>query len=259
LLLLPVAACVALGLRSYLEHKEAWGRPAAVALLSLVLVLLPYSIRNEIAFGSFKPVPPAGGLGVSLWTATWQPLLPLSELQQTFHGRVTPLLESSGFAKELHDINNSVGAPENTAPFNVERYPPAARAAVDRAMLAVAVRRISAAPGTYAWHVLGNWWWLWNTQEYPASLPGIVRFALAAFAGLVTLFGYGGAGLSILRREGSGAVPLLLYFPSIHCWLHTEARYTAGARAIFLFYAATFFLWGLERLRTRWVQSASSA
>jgi len=233
-------------------------RHAGAMLLLSILVLVPQTIRNADVFGKISPMPPAGAIGHSLYYATWQRKLTMTDIGALQQGSYTLHSEQIGFAREVRRINARLHAPLNTEPFNPEAYQGAARQIESGMVLNdEAKKRIASHPLEYARHVVVNWWRLWNTAEYPAALPGIARTFLTLASALVWFLGFGGV-IWALRQKSQPLLKfpalILLYFPIVHCWLHVEARYTAPARLLLAMMAALWITTLLSR-RARRIQS----
>jgi hypothetical protein len=223
-----------------------WGAPAAplarrvrsagLIVVAAVATTLPYAVCNRTAFGTFSPLPPAGGLGHALYSATWEAVLPREDVDRFFYGDLSDTLRRSGYLDEVVRINRSIGAPPYTHPLTAESYEAAdlkirANAAFGRA----GVERVLASPGRYVAHVAVGWWRLWNTDAYPLRVPPALAFLLRAISAFVWAAGFCGVAYLLVRgRRDPLVVPaiLLLYFPGIHAWLHHEARYTAPGRLL---------------------------
>jgi hypothetical protein len=242
-----------------LHRREQLGRAiglAAAPVVAALLVLLPYMAWNQAHFAKAKPVPLAGALGNSLYIASWQPILPFKDIVALYDGVVTPRAESAGLGGEVRAINASIGAPPLTAPWNPSAYP-TRRMQIESTerTLEQAKRRIADQPTIYARHVASNSWQLWNTANYPPSIPAPGVVFLRLMSALVWAAGMAGVVLSF-ARPGGWLVPawlagLFLYVPAIHLFLHTEARYTAPDRPLLLLLAAATCWWAIERLSAR--------
>ena len=225
---------------------------AAAPVLAALLVLLPYMMWNQAHFGKAKPVPLAGALGNSLYIASWQPVLPFADIVALYDGVVTPQAESAGLGAEVRAMNTAIGAPALTAPWNPAAYP-TRRMQIESTQrtLDLAKQRIADDPQNYARHVAGNAWRLWNTANYPASIPAPAVALLRIMSAFVFAAGLAGVVLSLIRPDG-WRIPLwlaglFLYVPAIHVFLHTEARYTAPDRPLLLLFAGAFCWWAVER------------
>jgi hypothetical protein len=219
---------------------------ATLMLLVTALVLSPYAIRNYAVFGMPTPLPPAGPLGHSLYLATWEGELTNADQQAFIMGQVTEAARNSGFASEVARLNKSMGAPPMTAPYSPDYYESSYhKLAGERVFRRAALDRIAAAPGAYLRLVVKKWWRLWNTAEYPAAVPLWAQVFLKVVSAVICLLGFGGAAYALFgQRDYTLKVPsmIVLYFPLVHAWLHTEARYTAPARLLLLFNAAVLLL-----------------
>jgi hypothetical protein len=253
ILVRPSLALLPAGLALVLFWASFRGSGAIVALKRVVpmllvttLVLLPYAIRNYAVFGIATPLPPAGPFGHSLYLATWEGELTNADQQAFIMGRVTEAARNSGFASEVARLNESMGAPPMTAPYSPDYYESSYhKVAGERIFLRAALDRIAAAPSAYFRLVVNKWWRLWNTAEYPAAVPPWARVSLKVFSAVICLLGLGGAAYALFgQTDYALKVPsvIMLYFPLVHAWLHTEARYTAPARLLLLFNAAVLLL-----------------
>jgi hypothetical protein len=224
-------------------------------LVTAFLVVLPYMVWNYDHFGKPKPVPLAGALGNSLYLATWQPQLPNEDLVALYRGMITPRAEAAGLGDEVRSINNAIGVPNVIAPWNPAGYPTSTmQVESTKRSQEAALRRIAKDPFTYVRHVFGNGWRLWNSGNYPKSIPAAVVIGLRLASWFVFVAGAVGVALS-LSRKVSWPIPwplaaLLLYVPAIHVFLHTEARYTAPARPLLLLFAGALCWWLAERLES---------
>lgn len=234
------------------ERKSSQFISAVLPLLGSLLILSPYMAWNAAHFGQAKPVPLAGALGNSLHLATWQPVLPLADLDALYDGQVTARAEAAGLADEVRAMNRSIGAPELTAPWNPVSYPTQqTKIEITKRTRHPAVQRILNDPQTYARHVIVNTWRLWNTGVYPAGIPTYALMILILVSWLVMLFGLAGVLLTIIKPVG-WMVPrilasIFLYVPGIHLFLHTEARYTAPVRVLLLLFAGAVLCYLFER------------
>ena len=258
LLFLPLLVAAIAATRSFLSD---WILRRAIAIGSAILivcgiVMLPYTVWNYHNFGKASPIPVASAVGSSLYIATWQGKLPLDDINAVWHGKITPRAKSAGLESELTDINQRLGLPPRTAPWNPAVYP-TLRTRIDsqQLILRIALDRIAADPLHYATHVANNGWRLWVTSNYPESVPVPVQWALTVISILILLAGVAGC-IAAVRRAAPWPVPIypalmLLYVPAIHVWLHTEARYTAAVRLILVAYAAVFVMMCASKLRRR--------
>jgi hypothetical protein len=243
LLLLPLFLGAAIAISEY--GKRGSGRAAVKTLVPMLagcsLFLVPYAVRNYIMFGAPSPLPPAGAIGNSLYTATWESTLTVKDFNSLYTGPVSKAVEDSGFMSEVIRINKSVGAPPMTPPINPESYSQEVRVMAGRAYAREAFERMLRNPGGYIGHSIGKWWRLFNTAEYPDGLPAVLKSLLRISSALVWLLGFAGTILLFLKGADFGLkIPsvVLFYFPMVHMWLHTEARYTASARLLLLFNAS---------------------
>ena len=205
------------------------------------LLLVPYAVRNYIIMGAPSPLPPAGAVGNSLYTATWESTLTLKDFDSLYAGPVSKAAEDSGYVSEVMRINQSIGAPAMTPPFNPESYPQELRIRASHAYAKEAFERMLHNPGGYIIHSITKWWRLFNTAEYPDRLPIGLRMSLRISSAIIWLLGFAGTIYLFLRGANFGLkIPsvVLLYFPLVHMWLHTEARYTASARLFLLLNAS---------------------
>jgi hypothetical protein len=243
-LLLPLLVAALILFRQ--APKLGWRVAIAHACLAVVAasaVFLPYALWNYQHFEKLSPAPIASAVGNSLYLASWQTELSHEDLDQVYHGVITEPVRSSGFMEDIARLNRSFGAPPETVPFNPAAYETNdQRIQSSRIFGQAALHRIEARPGEYFGHVIGNLWLLWNTSVYPASAPPLARFALRAISGLILIAGLFGLFIAV-RKAGPWrmllpAAAVMLYFPAIHIWLHTEARYTAAARPLLLMFAS---------------------
>ncbi len=207
----------------------------------LSLLLVPYAVRNYIILGELTPLPPAGAIGNSLYTATWESTLTLKDFDSLYAGPVSKAAEDSGYLSEVMRINKSIGAEDKTPPFNPESYPQELRIRASRAYAKEAIERMLHNPGDYILRSVGQWWRLFNTAEYPDRLPIELKMLLRICSAAVWLLGFAGTiHLFLTGARFALKIPsvVLLYFPMVHMWLHTEARYTASARLLLLFNAS---------------------
>jgi hypothetical protein len=181
-------------------------------------------------------------MGTNLYLATWENELGLDDFNSMTGKQQTDAVKRSNIMQEVSGINASIGAPAQITPFTLAWYPtPELQMAASEAYYQVAIERIKNNPASYAWHVISSWWRLWHTEHYPAAVPAVFRLALKISSIVVYVLGFAGG---IFALRGGIKSPLvapflfLLYFPLVHCWLHTEARYTAGGRLILIFYAS---------------------
>lgn len=228
----------------------------ATSLIPLAVagaILLPYAAWNAKTFSKPSPLPVGGAIWNSIYLSTWQGKLPLDDLNALYGGVVTPRAEEAGLGAETRALNAEVGTP----PLNAFWAPnaklsPEIQLRSQVAVRKLAIKRIEADTGHYAWHVVRNIWALWNTSKYPESAPDSGVFLLRALALAATILGLAGAGLSLLRVAGwpLPAFPalVLLYVPAIHVFLHTEARYTATVRLLLLMQAAALIGWLFQRV-----------
>jgi len=201
------------------------------------LLIVPYGVRNYISLGAPSPLPPAGAVGNSLYTATWESTLTLKDFDSLYAGPVSKAAEDAGYVSEVMRINKSIGAPAMTPPFNPESYPQELRIKASHAYAKEAVERMRHNPGDYIIHSISKWWRLFNTAEYPDRLPIGLRMFLRISSALIWLLGFAGIIHLFLTGASFGLkIPsvVMLYFPLVHMWLHTEARYTASSRLLLL-------------------------
>jgi hypothetical protein len=243
LLLLPLLLGVAIAISDL--GKLGLGATVIKNLAPVVtgcsLLLVPYAVRNHIILGAPSPLPPAGAVGNSLYTATWESTLTLKDFDSLYAGPVSKAAEDSGYVSEVARINQSIGAPAMTPPFNPESYPQEIRIRASHAYAEEAFERMLHNPGGYIIHSINKWWRLFNTAEYPGRLPIGLRVFLQISSALIWLLGFAGTIYLFLTGANFGLkIPsvALLYFPLVHMWLHTEARYTASARLLLLFNAS---------------------
>jgi hypothetical protein len=221
---------------------NAIGR-ALIPPLCVVVAVFPYALWNRAHFGRLTPVPVAGALGTSLYLATWQEKVPLSDLLPLYEGRATERAIRSGLIQEVIELNRRVGAPPLTSPFDPQRYPTQRmQIEITKVSRDKAIERIKEHPADYAKHVMWNTVRLWITGEYPKSVPTVARAALTFIAVFTMFAGSIGALLAIFGRERFRKwrpAALVMFYPlAIHIWIHTEARYTAAARPLLLLFAA---------------------
>jgi len=215
---------------------------AGLLVLATGLVLMPYALHNRRVFGVLSPLPPAGAVGNSLYFASWQWEINYDDIVSIDQGQPSAHLDNIGFTREVARINTSIGAPPATIPTNPEYYSTLhLQLLCSRIFAREALHRIATVPGDYAMHVVVNWWRLWITAEYPARVPLIGKILLKLSAAVVCALGLSGAVFLLLQGQNPLLkVPalIMLYFPLVHCWLHTEARYTASARPLLLLTAS---------------------
>jgi hypothetical protein len=216
---------------------------SAIPLVLAALIMLPYALWNLSNFGKFTPAPVAAAVGNSLYTATWQGVLSLDDLNALNQGRATAKSISSGLISEIRKLNHSIGAPPMVAPFNPAAYPTVETQIRSNLVFGqAAVERIKRDPMEYGRHVIGNLWWLWNTSRYPAGIPPWLQGFLIGISGLIYVFGIAGVVLVFFRDDnlpyGVRPALIMLYVFVVHLPLHTEARYTAAARPLLLMFAS---------------------
>lgn len=232
---LPVIVCII----GYFRLKAI--KPVLLSLLIGILVLMPFSIRNLIVFKRFTPMPVASAIWQSLYAASWEGELNSLDIVSIGTGNYTNAVYQSGILQEFEKINLSFGAPSDIISFSPGAYPTTSlQIASSSAFREAALERIQKNPASYAWHVMGGWWRLWNTKNYPDSLPQMFGLILMITSALICILGYIG-GIYYLRKSFDpllAAFFILLYFPLVHCWLHTEARYTAPARLLLVLFAS---------------------
>lgn len=245
MLLLPVIAGLisVIVRRPFDEASVVKSLKGFAVVLAGALVLLPYALWNAQAFGKFTPTPLAAAAGSSLYTASWQEVLPHEDFNALYNGVATERASRAGLIDEVRRLNMQIGAPELTAPFNPSRYP--TRDLQIEANLVfgqAAIRRIRSDPSMYLDHLVSNLWYLWNTSQYPENMPKIIRFSLTVSSGLIYLLGLAGIAYTIfvfgLRSRLSGLAILALYPFVVHIPLHTEARYTGASRPLLMLFAA---------------------
>lgn len=245
LLLLAPALAGLVWLRGRQGHSLTRALPlAALVLASAAIVILPYAAWNEEHFGKLSPAPIASAVGNTLYLAFWQSELSHDDLDPLYEGIVTPRVRATGLVPEMARLNRSMGAPPMTVPFNPADYPDQqAQIRSTQLFAKAAIADIEARPAQYLRHVGANVWLLWNTSIYPSTLPGPARLALRLISAALFVLGIAGLIAALRSKRSRDFVPsavLLLYFPAVHIWLHTEARYTAAARPLLLMFAAVF-------------------
>ena len=243
LLLLPLFLGVTITISDL--GKRGLGAAVVKTLAPMIagcsLLLVPYAVRNYIILGAPSPLPPAGAVGNSLYTATWESTLTLKDFDSLYAGPVSKAAVDAGYVGEVMRINKSIGAPAMTPPFNPESYPQELRIRASRAYGKEAFERMLHNPGDFIIHSISKWWRLFNTAEYPDGLPIGLRMFLLISSASIWLLGFAGTIYLFLTGANLGLkIPsvVLLYFPMVHMWLHTEARYTASARLLLLFNAS---------------------
>jgi hypothetical protein len=245
MILAPLVASLAILWRFW---DERWSGLRAVGLSLIPLfmaaaVLAPYAIWNGMSFGKFSPLPLAGAVGSSMYSATWQEKVAQTDIDSIYRGNPTRGAIQSGLYAETRSINRSIGAPEHLLPTNPAWYPTRdLQIKINVAAGRRGLERISEDPGSYAKHVFHNIWRLWNTSVYPESIPSPVRMLLIAASYLVFALGLMGslAALAGVRHfRGLRPAALIMLYPfGVHLWLHTEARYTASVRPLLVLFAA---------------------
>lgn len=249
LLLLPIVPAAVIWWRELQAGKRVV-HAAVQATLPIILtaiVVLPYAMWNFAHHGRASPVPLASATGTSLYLSYWQGKLPNADIHALYKGVVTKRVIESGLASDLVELNRQIDAPLLTPPWNPADYRSGwQQVAAAKLSLKAAVARIRADPAPYFKHVALNSWYLWNTSEYPPRIPTFLTWGLTLLSGSITLLGAFGA-LLVFRRK-CGGVPravvfIVLYPAAFHLWLHTEARYTASVRPIFMMLASLAILW----------------
>ena len=268
MILLPFAVALAFFVKLRAENgsvlRSIW--LSLVPLSVSVAVLTPYAVWNGLNFGRYSPLPMAGAVGSSIYSATWQEKLSVDDIVSIYKGSPTPAAIQSGFYADARAVNRSIGAPEELSPVNPAWYP--SRELQIQANLAFGkrgVERIRDDPGAYAMHVFHNIWRLWNTSEYPAAIPQPLQLLLKVISYSIFAFGLLGSVGAIFNLNGLGrwrpAALVMLYPYSVHLWLHTEARYTASVRPLLVLFAALLIasLWRRAEARRGAAGSPSTA
>jgi hypothetical protein len=240
--------------RSKRRHM-AHPRTVLVMLLSITaLIVLPFAVRNERVFGRFTPLPVAGAAGISLYTASWGGALRYEDILSMWEQRPSTHVQQIGYLKATQEINAQINAPPTALLFSLESYgpDPLMQIRASGVIGQAAITRIRSHPGPYLGHVVQNIWSLWNTKEYPQTIPPIGIAMLTVISGILTVLGGAGVVIQVVRhRWGATMIPslIMLYFVAIHLWLHTEARYTAPARLLLVFHAMVAVMWLINRWR----------
>jgi hypothetical protein len=255
MILLPIILVVARALMHRRDQQQA--RDGANALLMLgiaALVVLPFTLRNQRVFNRFTPLPVAGAAGISLYTASWQAELSYADIMSLWARQPSAHAQKIGYVTAVEEINSQIDAPATALAFSLESYgpDPALEIRASGVIGRAAIARITSHPGMYVQHVGRNIWALWNTKEYPRSIPAIGTAGLSIISGLFTLLAGIGIALQLIRQTGRPAIILaviLLYFLCIHLWMHTEARYTAPVRLLLVFHALVALMWAIGRWR----------
>ncbi len=244
ILLLPFGLSALIFFRQQAEQQPK-GKAllnAGLLVLAAGLVLTPYALHNYRVFEVLSPLPPAGAVGNSLYFASWQWEINYDDIISIDQGQPSAHLDNIGFTREVARINTSIGVPPATIPTNPEYYPTLhLQLLCSRIFAREALHRIATAPGDYAKHIVVSWWRLWITAEYPARMPLTGKILLKLSAATACALGLGGAVFLLVQRQSpllKVLALILLYFPLVHCWLHTEARYTASARPLLLLTAS---------------------
>jgi len=215
----------------------------AVPVLTAFLVLAPYVAWNWRTFHRPLPTARATGLGNSLYLAYWEAYVPSEDLSAFSRREVTSAAIQSGYAAEAAKINQALGVPSWSDPANTELMPTLqSQLAAGPALLRDALQLIWHRPWPYVSHVVLAWYHLFNPAAYPMRSPFAVMLLRVASA---LIWALGILGLILLYRDRAiWALPLIalmLYSPLTHCFLHTEARFTAGSRLLLVAVASYVF------------------
>lgn len=221
-----------------LFNRHGWR--SALPLVVAAGVLMPYAVWNAVTFGKASPLPVAAATGTSLYLATWQSRLPSKDINALYQGQITPRAERAGLGREVTRLNREIGAPPLHVTWSAPLYPPHLQVRANEVLRRAALEQIVADPISYGRHVARNAWALWNTSEYPSAVPAGIATVLMLTSAVI--FVLGAIGCFLNWRHPAAWV--LAYFPAVHLWLHTEARYTAPARLLLLLMAAL----ALERI-----------
>lgn len=233
----------------------------ALAPAIALLIMSPFAIWNYHHFNKISVLPAASAMGKSLYIATWDGILDIKDLgilAGTADEPQQPTTRAirAGLARDVADIERMARTTAADDPI-YRRYPYAAhQIALDDQFKKHALDRIRADPGQYVGHLLRSVWNIWNTQEYPPSLPSFARIALMAMSGLTITLAALGAIMSLIPRSDVklSRVPLLtiLIVTAVHLPLHTEARYTATVRLLMLIYAASFVIFVVHNFTSKY-------
>lgn len=260
LILLPLVVGPLLGLlwrRSGRQRQTL----AALALFfaAVSVVLAPYVLVNYRQVGQATPLPPAAAVGYSVYASTYDQGDRTRE-RRAEDGKPAPE-DSSEFSEERRRINEEIDA----ALAERDRNEPAAEElTTGKVYRSQAWQRVRDHPFTYARQVAFNWWRLWNTAEYPDGTPALAKAGFQIAGAGVWALGLGGAVLTLMRWRrrrapaALGAAALvLLYFPFVHAFMVSTARYTAPGRLLLQLFASLLVLDLLKRRRSR--QPATTA
>jgi len=254
LILLPVV--VAAGVALVRLRAEPGRRPALAAGAVLVLAgvtLVPYTAVNYRQVDRATPLPPAAAIGYTVYASTFEP----AEVDAGRKADEGELPAGSGreYAAERARINDRIEARASGSgePATVSRELAGSEVYQDAAW-----RRVRDDPVGYARQVAFNWWRLWNTAEFPDGTPGVVRLGLQAANAAVWALGLAGVAWVVVRSLRRRLAPgwaaaglVLLYFPAVHAFMISTARYTAPARLVLDLFAAVLALELLARYRAR--------
>ncbi|MGA2706442.1 MAG: glycosyltransferase family 39 protein [Isosphaeraceae bacterium] len=243
--LLPISVVVALAVALVGRDRRALGQATTVVFVA-GLVILPWAVRNHIAFGVFTPGPVFKGTGTSLLLATWQSRLSVHSMMEFgMRGRVDAELAESGLMDQLRALNREIGVPADTVFVTLESYPDnESKFRAERLLTAAAFRNIRERPWAYLRSTAVNTMRLWMTAYFPERIPTPLRIAFLLEGGLALALGIAGVALAVRevrdsRRGAVVAAALTLVFFSLGlCWLHTEARFTIPARLLLLAFAS---------------------
>jgi len=207
--------------------RAGW-RKAVLSLSVSILVLVPYSLWNFTTFGEASPLPLATVSGQSLFLATWESKLQLSDLKLMVGGAVTPAARASGFATQVAQDDALASKMAPAGPYHSRQI----QIVAPHIYMEAALSRIASDPIGFVAHDVRSLWRLFNTGEFD-NIPRLIQWALQAISSAVWILSIAGFLIALIERKNdvlilSAFLVVTLLVP--HIPLHTEARYTAASR-----------------------------
>lgn len=228
ILLLPVALAIASLFQGFWPLLRQSGR-ALVAIVLIVLVVLPWSLRNERVFGERVMV--STNFGANFWMGN------------------NP--DTQGIYMPLPDRVNGMGEIERSDVLKEE-----AMAYIRAEPMAFVQRTLAKAGVMHAWETVGVAW----NQRGIADIFGAwaitpLNLLTTAYWTLVLLLAIGGLGLQLWRQGVRGLFHPVFggwgYFTAVHAVIVAGDRYHMPGVPFMALSAALAMTWGMTHLKER--------